>query len=404
MTGSFEKSADDRKESPSLSSPPCSAYPVHPPALFADTWWDTAACPLSGIPQAGFGSAGAGQTVFGEVPTESHAVEFPFKGSLNAKLRGEEGRRAACEGAGHFTVPGGPTRATDFWRAAATTWQKGCSSPLRPSFLLASSTCPYTCGHVFCGVRQLPPDDVLGGTATVHLLPCKISFTGDGSVRKHFRPHRAYGAPAGDAGPDAASCDPSAHIQTLASAGAEEEHVTSVSPSVSLPCSSSQEHARDHVGDATGGLGQGEEQLCRSVDSDSVREPTVVEALLHGRLLRGLCIPLTENGSDCNTSTGPCLKKDQPLEATSEAQGDSARKENLLGSLAGGCRGFVVTVAKRKDAQEAELVEEREEVKQKEERGRQQPVVHRQREGDKEVIPLGALSHLWYGRVKGGKK
>ncbi|PHJ15093.1 ribonuclease h1 h2 small subunit protein [Cystoisospora suis] len=395
MTGSFEKSTDDREKSPSLSSARSSAYPVHPPALFADTWWDTAACPRPGKPQADCGPAGENKAVFGEVPTESRAAESPFKGSLAATLLGEDARRVAHEGGGHFTVPAGPTRATGFWRAAATAWQKGCRSPLTRSSSLASSSCPYPCSHVFSGVRQLPPDDVLGGTATVHLLPCKISFTGDGSVRKYFRPHRAYGTPAEDAGQHTTSCDATERVQTPASVGTGEDHVRIVSPLVASPRSSFQGPARDR-GEATGGLGHVEEQLCRPVACDTVREPTVVEALLHGRLMRGLCIPLTRNESDCNTSTGPRLKTNQPVEETHEEHGDSGRKENLLLSLAGGCRGFVVTVAKRKNAQEVEVVEEGEEMKQKEKRGRQQHVVQRQREADKEVIPLGALSHLCY--------
>ncbi|PFH37882.1 ribonuclease H1/H2 small subunit protein [Besnoitia besnoiti] len=305
-------------------------------------------------------------------------------------------------------------RMTHYWTAAASEWRRqrrllashsGTSSVDSPSQIFGTA------------IAQLPGDESLGGNAVAHLLPCKISFTGAAAVKRHFRPLIAYAVPEEQRDDGAHPGGTSKKREreerpAVASADADRNGIhnnENVLPSGLQPLQTPHCAVPSSTAVPSSGFGGKSEDGAEKADpkkaeaaagatgemSDS--EPVVLEALLHGRLLRGLAVPLAR----------PSGSSGKQGDAQSEKVNASPQRDNTMGwYLTEGCQGYVVSVTDReRDGDEGEEVDGedcegkhegasgKEETRWKAAKGTppSPPVT-----GRKELIPLGSLSHLCY--------
>ncbi|CBZ52793.1 conserved hypothetical protein [Neospora caninum Liverpool] len=371
--------------------------------LFADSsWWDECSS-----------SAEASSGAFG-VSTRSSQRASPSKKRTASRGKcpppEEDGRESSASGAACSGASAARKRklsaastadaetAAAFWAAAASQWRRRqCVVPCSESASVSS--------RVFgTEVRELPGDDRLGGISTAHVLPCKISFTGDAPVRRHFRPQVAYAVPDEDE-----AQTPEAHAPaeggeagnegsaTASASGAEDSRDTENVPPVSQskgtlgpdcaasPAASLRTKKTDTARDA--------EKAAVQTPALSDTAPVVLEALLHGRLLRGLSLPLSRVSFGSKTRGKP--------EGQTSSSKDASNEKGWF--LTEGCEGYVVAVAQRQEPDEGVEIED--------DACEDAPAMRKEhakadalKAADKtppfaprkELVPLGALSHLCY--------
>ncbi|KYF40614.1 ribonuclease H1/H2 small subunit protein [Toxoplasma gondii ARI] len=385
--------------------PPGKPGTVEGAVLFGDSsWWEESSS--SGVSAGGFG-----------ICARSRKRTSPSKRTASSHKPGERSdpdRKTADAGAAEegasspsptpkrkrklsaapSSVMGVSVNAAAYWSAAASQWRR------RPRVSPASDSAFFS-SRVFGDVPALPRDERLGGVAAAHLLPCKISFTGNAPVRRHFRPQVAYAV----LGADEAEV-PEAQAKEKEDSDTVSTGVEDSRESENLPPASQSTRVRDpncaspRCADASlvkkgesgkaGGARQAENGAAQTHPL-SETAPVVLEALLHGRLLRGLSLPLSHHALP---SKG--LKK-KPEGSADSADASPDRGNGWF--LTEGCEGFVVAAAPRQEPDEQVEIDDDDACEEANSEGKTEklqtvenpPVAPR-----KELIPLGALSHLCY--------
>ncbi|KEP66213.1 UNVERIFIED_CONTAM: ribonuclease H1/H2 small subunit protein [Hammondia hammondi] len=384
--------------------PPGKPGAVEGAGLFGDSsWWEESSS--SGVSAGGFGicarsrkrASPSTRTASNHKPGER---SDPDSKNADAGASEEAASSPSPTPKRKRTLPTAPSSVTGISVSAAAYWSAAASQWRRRPRVSPASDSAFFSSRVFGDVRALPRDERLGGVAAAHLLPCKISFTGHAPVRRHFRPQVAYALldayEAEEPEAQAKEKEDTDTVSTGAEDSRESENVPPASQSTlvrgpdcaSPSCADASLVKKGESGKAVGAR-QAENGAAQTPPL-SETEPVVLEALLHGRLLRGLSLPLSRHALPSKR-----------LGKKSEGNADSADASTDKGNgwfLTEGCEGFVVAAAPRQEPDEQVEVDDDacEEANSEEKTEKLQTVENPPLAPRKELIPLGALSHLCY--------